>query len=59
MPREDAEFLSTPCDVLVLAALGGAVNSTTAPLLQCAAVIEGANHAITPTADRILQHKGA
>jgi glutamate dehydrogenase/leucine dehydrogenase len=58
IPREDASFLALPCDVVVVAALGGSINHATAPLLQCQAVVEGANAAVTPSGDDILKQRG-
>jgi glutamate dehydrogenase (NAD(P)+) len=61
---EDAEsvgaedFLRTPCDVFIPAALGGMIHADNADLLDTKMVIEGANSPTTPTADDILTDKG-
>jgi glutamate dehydrogenase (NAD(P)+) len=52
------EFLRTPCDVFVPAALGGLIHADNADLLDCRMVIEGANSPTTPRADEILNDKG-
>lgn len=54
----DASFLETPCDILVLAAVAGTVDAQVAEKLQCGAVIEGGNGAITPEGDLVLQRRG-
>ncbi|MBB4665073.1 Glu/Leu/Phe/Val family dehydrogenase [Conexibacter arvalis] len=52
------EFLSTPCDVFVPAALGGMVHSGNAGLIEARMVVEGANSPTTPEADALLREKG-
>jgi glutamate dehydrogenase (NAD(P)+) len=52
------EFLRTPCDVFIPAALGGMIHADNADLLDCRMVIEGANSPTTPRADEILNDKG-
>lgn len=52
------EFLATPCDVFIPAALGGMLHGDNAELLQARMVVEGANNPTTPTADEILRDKG-
>jgi glutamate dehydrogenase (NAD(P)+) len=55
---EPEEFLSTPCEVFIPAALGGLIHADNADLLDCRMVIEGANSPTTPRADEILTDKG-
>ena len=52
------DFLSTECDVLIPAALGGAIHEHNAELLNCKVLLEGANSPTTPKADEILSDKG-
>ncbi len=52
------ELLALECDVLIPAALGGAINESNADELRCKMVVEGANAPTTPAADRILADKG-
>ena len=51
-------FLSTPVDLFVLAACEFQVCGETAKLLNCSAVIEGANAPVDTEADLILKEKG-
>jgi len=53
-----AEFLATPCDAFIPAALGGMIHADNADLLGCRIVLEGANSPTTPQADGILTNKG-
>ena len=61
---EDAEtvspedFLRTPCEVFIPAALGGMIHADNAHLLDTKMLIEGANSPTTPKADDILTDKG-
>jgi glutamate dehydrogenase (NAD(P)+) len=52
------ELLEVECEVFIPAALGGMIHEHNADLLNCKAVIEGANSPTTPRADEILQDKG-
>ena len=52
------DFLSTPCEVFIPAALGGMIHADNAHLLDCKMLIEGANSPTTPQADDILTDKG-
>ena len=54
----DGSFLSTPCDILIPAALEGQITGETAPELRCRLVAEGANGPTTPEADEILRERG-
>src|SRR5947209_10429917 len=51
---DPATLLSTPCTVLVPAALERVINSTNAAQLRCRVLAEGANGPTTPDADEIL-----
>jgi glutamate dehydrogenase (NAD(P)+) len=53
-----AEALALDCDVLVPAALGGAIHQHNADDISCRLLIEGANAPTTPAADQILHDKG-
>lgn len=53
-PISASELLTTPCTVLVPAALGRVINSENAGRLECRILAEGANGPTTPEADRIL-----
>ncbi|HEX3316445.1 MAG TPA: Glu/Leu/Phe/Val dehydrogenase dimerization domain-containing protein [Solirubrobacteraceae bacterium] len=57
-PVEAEDFLSTPCEVFIPAALGGLIHADNADLLDCRMIIEGANSPTTPQADEILTDKG-
>jgi len=48
------ELLTTPCTVLVPAALARVITKDNAPRLECRILAEGANGPTTPEADRIL-----
>lgn len=52
------ELLTLECDVLVPAALGGAITKEIAENVQAKIVAEGANAPITPDADEILYRRG-
>lgn len=52
MPN-DASFLEIPCDVLIPAAIAGTIDGPMAERLQCKAVIEAANGALTFEADKV------
>ena len=52
------DFLRTPCEVFIPAALGGMIHAENADLLDCRMLIEGANSPTTPRADEILNDKG-
>jgi glutamate dehydrogenase (NAD(P)+) len=57
-PISHEELLATPCDVLIPAALGGAIHADNADSIQAKLVIEGANSPTTPRADSLLEDKG-
>lgn len=52
------EFLETPCDVLIPAALGNVITAENAGRLNCEAIVEGANAPITFEADIALRERG-
>ena len=54
----NAELLELPCDVLVPAALEGAITTGNAPSIRAGMVVEGANGPTTPGADAILTQRG-
>jgi glutamate dehydrogenase (NAD(P)+) len=51
------ELMALECDVLIPAALGGAIHAANAGSIQARLVIEGANNPTTPAADEILLDK--
>jgi len=52
------DLLAMPCDVLVLAALEGALHAGNADRVRAKVIIEGANAPTSPEADDILDAKG-
>lgn len=52
------ELMSLDCEVLIPAALGGAIHAANGDLIRARVVIEGANNPTTPAADEILRNKG-
>jgi len=52
------ELLQLPCDILIPAALGGAITEKNADKVRARVLAEGANGPTTPAADKILQEKG-
>jgi len=52
------EVLTAVCDVLVPAALEGALNQTSAPEVRAKLIVEAANAPSTPEADEILERRG-
>lgn len=53
-----SEVLECDCDVLVLCGLDTVLNTSKAAAVKAKLVIEGADLAITPQADRILEDRG-
>jgi glutamate dehydrogenase/leucine dehydrogenase len=58
-PITPAELLALDCDILVPAALENTVHADNAPMVRAKIVAEAANGPLTPSADRILESKGA
>lgn len=54
----NAELLSTACDILVPAALGGQIHSGNAGAVTATMVLEAANRPVTPDADDLLHARG-
>jgi glutamate dehydrogenase (NAD(P)+) len=52
------EVLTTPCDILMPAALENAVTKQIAEKINASAVAEGANGPTTPEADKVLKERG-
>ena len=52
------EVLTTPCDILIPAALENAVTKQIAEKVNASAVAEGANGPTTPEADKVLKERG-
>ncbi len=52
------EFLLTPCEILIPAALGGVIDVEVAQNLQAKLVVEAANAPITAGGDLVLQQRG-
>lgn len=48
------ELLALPCDILIPAALGGAITKFNAANVKARMVVEGANSPVTPAAEAIL-----
>jgi glutamate dehydrogenase (NAD(P)+) len=51
-------ILTTPCDILIPAALGGVITKAIAADIQAEIIVEGANGPTTPEADEVLEAKG-
>ncbi|MFN0146735.1 MAG: Glu/Leu/Phe/Val family dehydrogenase [Dehalococcoidia bacterium] len=57
-PITNEQLLLSDCDYLVPAALGGVITGQNAGAIRARAVIEGANHPVTPEGDAILRERG-
>ena len=53
-----SELLGLPVDVLIPAAIGGAIHEGNAGQVQARRIIEAANHPLTPAADALLADRG-
>ena len=51
-------ILSTPCDVLVPAAIGNVIDAATAEHIEARYVVEAANGPTTPEGDAVLRKRG-
>jgi glutamate dehydrogenase (NAD(P)+) len=49
------DLVAVPCDVFILAALGGMIHEGNAGRMKCKVIVEGANSPTTPAADQILR----
>jgi glutamate dehydrogenase/leucine dehydrogenase len=56
-PITNQQLLSLDVDILIPAAVGGVLNSQTAPRVRARLVVEAANAPTTPEADRILERR--
>ncbi len=54
----NAELLELDCDVLVPAAIEGAIHKDNADRVKAAVVVEAANHPVTPEGDSVLNDRG-
>ena len=52
------QLFGCDCDILIPAALGGAIHADNAADIKARLIAEGANHPTTPEADEILAEKG-
>jgi glutamate dehydrogenase (NAD(P)+) len=57
-PIDGDDLLELDVDVLIPAALGEVVNHTNADRIRARAIIEAANHPVTPVADLMLTDRG-
>lgn len=57
-PITNADLLELECAYLVPAALGEVITGENAPQLRARAVIEAANHPVTPDGDAVLAERG-
>ncbi|MFN3198096.1 MAG: Glu/Leu/Phe/Val family dehydrogenase [Bradymonadia bacterium] len=57
-PLSVEEFFSIKCDIFIPAALEGQITQTTAPLMDCKVVAEGANGPTDLRGEKILEDKG-
>jgi glutamate dehydrogenase (NAD(P)+) len=55
---ETNDFLLTPCDILIPAALGGVIDAEVAQKINAKMVVEAANAPITAGGDRVLHDRG-
>ncbi len=51
------DLFSTPCDIIVPAAIENQINSSNAADIECKIILEGANSPTTSKADRFLEEK--
>jgi glutamate dehydrogenase (NAD(P)+) len=55
---ESKDLLTTPCDVLVPAALGGVIDADMAKAVDTKLIVEAANGPTTPEGDEVLDGRG-
>ena len=53
-----SDFFSTPCEIIIPAALGNQITAENAPLIQARLIAEGANGPTDAAAEAILQKNG-
>jgi glutamate dehydrogenase (NAD(P)+) len=56
-PVTNEALLASDCDYLVPAAIGEVVTAANAPAIRARAIIEGANHPVTPEGDTVLARR--
>ena len=57
-PVTNDELMELDCDILIPAAIDGAIRADNAPRISTRLVVEAANHPVTPAADDILAERG-
>ncbi len=57
-PVTNEGLLELPCDLLIPSAIGEVIHSGNAADIRAKIVVEGANHPVTPNADRVLAERG-
>ena len=57
-PVTNGEMMELDCDILIPAAIDGAIRADNAPKISARLVVEAANHPVTPEADDILAERG-
>ena len=55
---DNEELLALDVDILIPAALGGAISRDNAESIQARLIVEGANSPVTPRADEVLHRRG-
>lgn len=55
---DNEELLTLDVDILIPAALGGAITRENAESIQARLIVEGANSPVTPRADEVLHRRG-
>jgi glutamate dehydrogenase (NAD(P)+) len=52
------DLLTTDCDILIPAAIGGVIDAEVAERIRAPVVVEAANHPVTPGGDLVLERRG-